>query len=90
MIGKKFVLYSNHETLKFLHNKRRISNDIHAIWVTYLQRFPIKIVYKVGVQNRNVDALREEQPYWSLLRGEITGFDYLKELYEHDEDFGEM
>jgi hypothetical protein len=57
MIGKKFVLYSNHETLKFLHNKRRISNDIHAVWVTYLQRFPIKIVYKVGVQNRNVDAL---------------------------------
>jgi hypothetical protein len=47
-------------------------------------------VYKVGVQNRNVDALREEQPYWSLLRGEITGFNYLKELYEHDEDFGEM
>jgi hypothetical protein len=69
MIGKKFVLYSNHETLKFLHNKRRISNDIHAIWVTYLQRFPIKIVYKVGVQNRNVDALSRRAALLVTLKG---------------------
>jgi hypothetical protein len=69
MIRKKFVLYSNHETLKFLHNKRRISNDIHAIWVTYLQRFPIKIVYKVGVQNRNVDALSRRAALLVTLKG---------------------
>jgi len=69
LIGKKFVLYSNHETLKFLHNKRRISNDIHAIWVTYLQRFPIKIVYKVGVQNRNVDALSRRAALLVTLKG---------------------
>lgn len=69
MIGKKFVLYSNHETLKFLHNKRRISNHIHAIWVTYLQRFPIKIVYKVGVQNRNVDALSRRAALLVTLKG---------------------
>lgn len=69
MIGKKFVLYSNHETLKFLHNKRRISDGIHAIWVTYLQRFPIKIVYKVGVQNRNVDALSRRATLLVTLKG---------------------
>jgi len=46
----------------------------------------IKLEFKIEMLMLGV----EEQPYWSLLRGEITKFDYLKELYEHYEDFGEM
>ena len=51
------MLYSDHEALQFLHNKKRINNDMHARWVTYLQQFSIRILYKVGVYNRVVDAL---------------------------------
>jgi hypothetical protein len=71
LIGKEFVLYSDHEVLKFLHNRRRISNNIHAI--TYLQRFPIRIVYKVEVQNRVVDVLSRRVALLITLRRETIG-----------------
>jgi hypothetical protein len=71
LIGKEFVLYSDHEVLKFLHNRRRVSNNIHSI--TYLQRFPIRIVYKVEVQNRVVDVLSRRVTLLITLRRETIG-----------------
>lgn len=52
--------------------------------------FQSKLYIKLEFKIEMLILWVEEQPYWSLLRGEITGFDYLKELYEHYEDFGEM
>ena len=50
--------------------------------------FPIKIVYKARIQNRVVDAFEYESNLIDYLIGK--DFDYLEELYEHDEDFSEV
>lgn len=72
LIGKEFMLYSDHEALRFLHNQRRISNDMYARWVTYLQWFPIRIVYKVGVQNKVVNALSRRATLLVTLKGSLN------------------
>jgi hypothetical protein len=66
------MLYSDHEALRFLHNQRRISNDMYARWVTYLQWFPIRIVYKVGVQNKVVNALSRRATLLVTLKGSLN------------------
>jgi hypothetical protein len=57
LICKEFMLYSDHEALKFLHGQKRINKDMHVRWVTYLQQFSIRILNEIGVHNRVVDAL---------------------------------
>ena len=49
LVWKEFVLYSNCGALKHLSNQTRISKDIHARWIQFLQRFPFKLMYKSGV-----------------------------------------
>ena len=80
MIGKEFMLYSDHKALEFLHNRRRISNNLHAI--TYLQRFPIKTVYKVEVHNRVVDVLSISATFLITLRREIIGLRLFRFFYK--------
>ena len=49
-----------------------MSNNIHAKWVTYLQLFPIKIVYKIEIHNKVVDTLNRKAVLVITLRGKIT------------------
>ena len=90
LIGNEFVLHYNHKVLRFLHNQRRISNDMYARQVTYLQRFPIIIAYKTRIHNKVVDALSRRATLLITLKCDIIRFDCLKKLYEYDEDFNEV
>ena len=57
-------------------------------WATYLERFNYIIVHKSGITNRVADALNRRATLIVTFSNEIPGFEQLKELYEHDADFG--
>ena len=48
------------------------------------------VIHKSGVTNKEVDTLRRWTYLLVKLCVEVVGFDYLNELYEEDEEFGNI
>ena len=48
LLAKSFVLFSNHEALKFINHQHKL-NRRHATWVELLQVYNFTIKHKVGV-----------------------------------------
>ena len=83
------MLFTDHQTLQFINSQTAI-NRMHAKWVAYIQHFSFSIKHKFGVTNKVIDALSQRASLLVTLQMEVIGFDYLKELYEEDEDFGKV
>ena len=83
-MGGKFILYSDHEALKFIQGQHKL-NPRHAKWVEYLQAFHFVIHHKSGHLTKGADALSRRY----LLDSRVLGFELIKELYPKDEDFKE-
>ena len=83
LITHDFVLFSDHQSFQHFKNQKHI-NKMHARWVFYFEQFNSVISHKSGVDNKVLDTLSLRV---TLL---VTGFDFLKELYEKDEDFAEI
>ena len=57
LIAKDFILYTDHQALKYLSTQNQIRSDLLARWSAYIDKFPFKLVHKSGQQNRVVDAV---------------------------------
>ena len=89
LMHSDFILHSDHQPLKWLNSQKKLES-MHARWAVFLQQFRYSFSYKPGVQNKAADALSRQVMLLNTLHAELVGFDYLKKLYETDEDFKDI
>ncbi|XP_074555934.1 uncharacterized protein LOC141811777 [Curcuma longa] len=86
---KEFVIHTDHESLKHLKSQSKL-NRRHAKWVEFIESFPYVIKYKRGMENIVADALSRRYTLISTLNTKLLGFEYIKDLYSNDPDFGNV
>lgn len=89
LIGKEFILLTNHYSLMFIHSKKHIS-CMHTRWISFIQKFEFFIKHTLGKTNKVANALSRKSNFLTILRGSIIAFDHLPECYELDPDFGNI
>ena len=57
---------------------------------SYFEQLNFVISHKSGVDNKVPDTLSQRISLLVTLQSEIIGFDFLKELYEKNEDFAKI
>ncbi|PKI74302.1 hypothetical protein CRG98_005305 [Punica granatum] len=86
LISKEFVLFSDHEALKYINGQHKLNNR-HAKWVEFLQAYTFVIKHKSGTQNQVANALSWRCGLLSSMQVKVSGIEIIKELYEEDVDF---
>ncbi|XP_057540729.1 uncharacterized protein LOC130818582 [Amaranthus tricolor] len=78
----------DHKSLKFIYAQKKL-NARHAKWVEFLQTVTFSAKYKCGKANVVADALYRRYFLLGVIEAKVLGFEWIKELYEADEDFKE-
>jgi hypothetical protein len=83
---KEFIIYSNHEALKYLKAQSNLHRHL-AKWVEFIESFPYIIKYKKGKYNVVDDALSRKNMLLTQLDIKVPGLESLCDLYANDHDF---
>lgn len=86
LMGNHFKVKTDHDSLKYFL-EQRVSFEEQQKWVSKIQGFDFKIIYKKGKENVVVDALskREEEPSLnSLSMVTPTWINEVREEWEQD------
>ncbi|PKU62169.1 RNA-directed DNA polymerase [Dendrobium catenatum] len=86
LLANEFVLYSDHEALRFLNHQKKLKAR-HAQWSEFLSAFHYVLKHKAGHNNQVADALSRRHLLLQTLQSQVIGFDVIKELYNKDADF---
>lgn len=86
LLPNDFVLYSDHEALRFLTSQKKL-NTRHGRWVEFLQAYTFVLKHKSGVENKVADALSRRVTLLFVMDVKVTGFERLKEDYLTCPDF---
>ena len=86
---KQFVIHTDHQSLKHIKRQSKL-NKRHAKWMEFIEPFPYVIKYKKGQENIVFDALSRRYALLTSLDAKLIGFEYVKELYEHDSAFAQI
>ncbi|XP_022847564.1 uncharacterized protein LOC111370094 [Olea europaea var. sylvestris] len=89
LLPQEFVLYSDHEALRYLNSQKRISSR-HGRWVEHLQAYSFVLKHKKGMENQAADALSCRVSLLSIMSVKVIGFERLKEDYEACPDFKDI
>ena len=85
LLPQEFLLYSNHEALKYLNSQKRL-NEIYK-WVKFLQDYIFVLGHKTGVENKVTDALSWRVMILVAMSAKVTRLERLREEYESCTDF---
>ncbi|KAI0528907.1 hypothetical protein KFK09_001451 [Dendrobium nobile] len=88
-LPQEFFIFSNHETLCYINSQKKL-NTRHGQWVEFLHECTYSLRHKVGVENKATDALNRRMMTTTEMRGEIIGFEQVKEDYLECPDFKEV
>ena len=77
LIGKDFVIYSDHEALKHLQSQQH-ERDRRIKWSSYLQAFTFSLRYKAGKENMVADALSRQKHLLTTMAINATCFEQIK------------
>ncbi|GJY25953.1 RNA-directed DNA polymerase [Tanacetum coccineum] len=80
LLSNKFVLFSDHEALKFINGQHKLKPR-HAKWVEFIQAFSFVIRQKVGSDNQVADALSRRHSLITTMQIRVQGFDSFGGLY---------
>ena len=88
LLPHEFVLYSDHEALRFLSSQKKL-NPRHGKWVEFIQAYTFVLKHHVGTENKVADALSRRSILLNAVSTEVIGFEKLKEEYPNCPDFSE-
>ena len=85
----EFVIYTDHQSLKHLKGQGKL-NMPHAKWIQFIKTFSYVTKYKQGQENMVIDTLSWRYALLKTLNTKLLRFNYIKELYLDDNDFGSI
>jgi hypothetical protein len=89
LLPQEFVLYSDHEALRYLNSQKRL-NSRHDHLVEYFQAYSLVLKHRKGVENQAVDALSRRSFLLFVMNAKVIGFERLKEEYDSCPDFKDI